>query len=55
VLDLRTTPRSAALDILREGARPLETTQPGAAREAADILIAGFDRKERSAAVLPRD
>jgi AcrR family transcriptional regulator len=46
---------AAALLVLLEGARQMEAIRPGAARGAADILIAGFDRKERSAAVLPRD
>jgi AcrR family transcriptional regulator len=44
---------AAAILVLLEGARQLEAIRPGAAREAVGILIAGFDRKERSAAVLP--
>ena len=44
-------PRIAtAILILLEGARQLETIRPGTSRGAVDILIAGFDRKERSAA-----
>jgi AcrR family transcriptional regulator len=42
---------AAAILVMLEGARQLESIRPGAAQGALDILIGGFDRKERSAAL----
>jgi len=44
---------AAAILVVLEGARQLEAIRPGAARGAMDILVSGFDRKERSAAISP--
>lgn len=44
---------AAALLIVLEGARQMEAIRPGSARAAADILIAGFESKERSAGAAP--
>ncbi len=41
---------AAAILVVLEGARQLEAIRPGAARGAMEILVSGFDRKERSAA-----
>lgn len=42
---------AAAILVMLEGARQLEAIRPGAARGVTEILVSGFDRKERSAAV----
>ena len=44
---------AAAILVMLEGARQLEAIRPGSARGAVEILVGGFDRKERSAAVPP--
>jgi AcrR family transcriptional regulator len=44
---------AAAILVMLEGARQIEAIRPGTARGAVEILMAGFDRKERSAALSP--
>ena len=44
---------ASAILVLLEGARQVEAIRPGTTRGAIDILMAGFDRKDRSAADSP--
>lgn len=53
-VDATERPRvAAAILVILEGARQVEAIRPGAAQGAVAILVGGFDRKERSAALPP--